>query len=118
MSRLIGAPPGYVGYEEGGVLTEAVRRRLTRLCSSMKSRKAHRDVFNILLQVLDDGRLTDNQGHTVDFTNTIIVMTSNVGSQAIQEITREGGSQESIREAVKETLESRFLPSLSTGSTK
>jgi len=110
VSRLIGAPPGYVGYEEGGVLTEAVRRRPYSVVLLDEIEKAHRDVFNILLQVLDDGRLTDNQGHTVDFTNTIIVMTSNVGSQAIQEITREGGSQESIREAVKETLESRFLP--------
>jgi ATP-dependent Clp protease ATP-binding subunit ClpB len=72
--------------------------------------KAHRDVFNILLQVLDDGRLTDNQGHTVDFTNTIIVMTSNIGSQVIQEITKEGGSEEQMRDAVMETLQSRFLP--------
>src|SRR5690606_21833105 len=72
--------------------------------------KAHRDVFNILLQVLDDGRLTDNQGHTVDFTNTIVVMTSNIGSQAIQEITREGGSQEEIREAVQGALQAHFLP--------
>jgi ATP-dependent Clp protease ATP-binding subunit ClpB len=110
VSRLIGAPPGYVGYEEGGVLTEAVRRRPYSVVLLDEIEKAHRDVFNILLQVLDDGRLTDNQGHTVDFTNTIIVMTSNVGSQAIQEITREGGSQETIREAVKETLETRFLP--------
>ncbi len=110
VSRLIGAPPGYVGYEEGGALTEAVRRRPYSVVLLDEIEKAHRDVFNILLQVLDDGRLTDNQGHTVDFTNTIIVMTSNVGSQAIQEITREGGSQETIREAVKETLETRFLP--------
>jgi len=72
--------------------------------------KAHRDVFNVLLQVLDDGRLSDNQGHTVDFTNTIIVMTSNIGSQEIQEITRAGGKQEEINEAVREQLESRFLP--------
>ena len=72
--------------------------------------KAHRDVFNILLQVLDDGRLSDNQGHTVDFTNTIIVMTSNIGSQVIQEIGKEGGSEEQMREAVMETLQTRFLP--------
>jgi ATP-dependent Clp protease ATP-binding subunit ClpB len=72
--------------------------------------KAHRDVFNILLQVLDDGRLSDNQGHTVDFTNTIIVMTSNIGSQAIQEITRQGGRQEDIDEAVKNALQANFLP--------
>jgi len=110
VSRLIGAPPGYVGYEEGGRLTEAVRRRPYSVILLDEIEKAHRDVFNVLLQVLDDGRLSDNQGHTVDFTNTIIVMTSNIGSQAIQEITREGGKQEDIREAVKEALESRFLP--------
>jgi ATP-dependent Clp protease ATP-binding subunit ClpB len=72
--------------------------------------KAHRDVFNVLLQVLDDGRLTDSLGHTVDFTNTIVVMTSNVGSQAIQEITKEGGSEQEVRDAVKEALQARFLP--------
>ncbi len=83
VSRLIGAPPGYVGYEEGGVLTEAVRRRPYCVVLLDEIEKAHRDVFNILLQVLDDGRLSDNQGHTVDFSNTIIVMTSNVGSQTI-----------------------------------
>jgi len=110
VSRLIGAPPGYVGYEEGGVLTEAVRRRPYSVVLLDEIEKAHRDVFNILLQVLDDGRLTDNQGHTVDFTNTIIVMTSNIGSQAIQEITRQGGSLDEIRESVKEALEGRFLP--------
>ncbi|HEX3657861.1 MAG TPA: ATP-dependent chaperone ClpB [Pirellulales bacterium] len=110
VSRLIGAPPGYVGYEEGGRLTEAVRRRPYCVVLLDEIEKAHRDVFNILLQVLDDGRLSDNQGHTVDFTNTIIVMTSNIGSQAIQEISREGGGQEAIREAVKGALETRFLP--------
>ncbi|HQU43459.1 MAG TPA: AAA family ATPase, partial [Pirellulales bacterium] len=81
VSRLIGAPPGYVGYEEGGRLTEAVRRRPYSVVLLDEIEKAHPDVFNILLQVLDDGRLSDNQGHTVDFTNTIIVMTSNLGSQ-------------------------------------
>jgi ATP-dependent Clp protease ATP-binding subunit ClpB len=110
VSRLIGAPPGYVGYEEGGRLTEAVRRRPYSVVLLDEMEKAHRDVFNVLLQVLDDGRLTDGQGRTVDFTNTIIVMTSNVGSQAIQEITREGGSEEEVRTAVKEALEARFLP--------
>ena len=110
VSRLIGAPPGYVGYEEGGRLTEAVRRRPYSVVLLDEIEKAHRDVFNVLLQVLDDGRLSDNQGHTVDFTNTIIVMTSNIGSQAIQEISREGGSQEAIRAAVQEQLETRFLP--------
>jgi len=110
VSRLIGAPPGYVGYEEGGRLTEAVRRRPYAVILLDEIEKAHRDVFNILLQVLDDGRLTDNQGHTVDFTNTIIVMTSNIGSQVIQEIAREGGSEEQMREAVQEALQVRFLP--------
>lgn len=110
VSRLIGAPPGYVGYEEGGMLTEAVRRRPYAVILLDEIEKAHRDVFNILLQVLDDGRLSDNQGHTVDFTNTIIVMTSNIGSQLIQEISKEGGSEEQMREAVMETLQTRFLP--------
>ena len=110
VSRLIGAPPGYVGYEEGGRLTEAVRRRPYAVVLLDEIEKAHRDVFNILLQVLDDGRLTDNQGHTVDFTNTIIVMTSNIGSQLIQEIAREGGSEDEMRAGVQESLHARFLP--------
>ncbi len=110
VSRLIGAPPGYVGYEEGGALTEAVRRRPYAVILLDEIEKAHRDVFNILLQVLDDGRLSDSHGHTVDFTNTIVVMTSNVGSHVIEEITREGGNEEQIREAVQETLRTRFLP--------
>ncbi len=110
VSRLIGAPPGYVGYEEGGRLTEAVRRRPYSVVLLDEIEKAHRDVFNILLQVLDEGRLTDNLGHTVDFTNTIVVMTSNIGSQMIQEITREKGTEEEIRTAIKEALQERFLP--------
>jgi ATP-dependent Clp protease ATP-binding subunit ClpB len=110
VSRLIGAPPGYVGYEEGGRLTEAVRRRPYSVVLLDEIEKAHRDVFNILLQVLDDGRLTDGQGHTVDFTNTIIVMTSNLGSQVIQQITSEGGTPEEIEAAVKEILKEKFLP--------
>jgi ATP-dependent Clp protease ATP-binding subunit ClpB len=110
VSRLIGAPPGYVGYEEGGKLTEAVRRRPYSVVLLDEIEKAHRDVFNILLQVLDDGRLTDNHGHTVDFTNTIVVMTSNVGSQVIQQIAAEGGSSEEMREALDEALKTRFLP--------
>ncbi len=110
VSRLIGAPPGYVGYEEGGRLTEAVRRRPYCVILLDEIEKAHHDVFNILLQVLDDGRLSDNQGHTVDFTNTIVVMTSNIGSQVIQEITREGGTEQEIREAVTAALQARFLP--------
>ena len=85
VSRLIGAPPGYVGYEEGGQLTEAVRRRPYSVVLLDEIEKAHPDVFNILLQVLDDGRLTDNQGRTVNFKNTIIIMTSNIGSHLIQE---------------------------------
>jgi ATP-dependent Clp protease ATP-binding subunit ClpB len=110
VSRLIGAPPGYVGYEEGGKLTEAVRRRPYSVVLLDEIEKAHRDVFNILLQVLDDGRLTDNHGHTVDFTNTIIVMTSNVGSQMVQETFEAGGSYEEMRAGVMESLSTRFLP--------
>jgi ATP-dependent Clp protease ATP-binding subunit ClpB len=110
VSRLIGAPPGYVGYEEGGKLTEAVRRRPYSVILLDEIEKAHRDVFNILLQVLDDGRLTDNHGHTVDFTNTIIVMTSNVGGQMIQELFEGGGSYDEMRAAVMESLQARFLP--------
>ena len=86
VSRLIGAPPGYVGYEEGGYLTEAVRRRPYSVVLFDEIEKAHPDVFNVLLQILDDGRMTDGQGRTVDFKNTIIIMTSNVGSQWIQEL--------------------------------
>lgn len=110
VSRLIGAPPGYVGYEEGGKLTEAVRRRPYSVILLDEIEKAHRDVFNVLLQLLDDGRLTDNHGHTVDFTNTIVVMTSNIGSQAIQQISEEGGSDDEVRAAVNEILKTRFLP--------
>jgi ATP-dependent Clp protease ATP-binding subunit ClpB len=110
VSRLIGAPPGYVGYEEGGKLTEAVRRRPYSVVLLDEIEKAHRDVFNVLLQVLDDGRLTDGQGRTVDFTNTIIVMTSNIGSQTIQRITSEGGTDAEIEEALKEILKEKFLP--------
>jgi ATP-dependent Clp protease ATP-binding subunit ClpB len=110
VSRLIGAPPGYVGYEEGGKLTEAIRRRPYSVVLLDEIEKAHRDVFNILLQVLDDGRLTDNHGNTIDFTNTVIVMTSNIGSQMIQQIAEEGGDEQEMRTAVKESLQARFLP--------
>jgi ATP-dependent Clp protease ATP-binding subunit ClpB len=110
VSRLIGAPPGYIGYEEGGKLTEAVRRRPYSVVLLDEIEKAHRDVFNVLLQVLDDGRLTDGHGRTVDFTNTIVVMTSNIGSQTIQRITSEGGTPAEIEEAVKEILKDKFLP--------
>ncbi|HEX7513051.1 MAG TPA: AAA family ATPase, partial [Candidatus Methylomirabilis sp.] len=106
VARLIGAPPGYVGYEEGGYLTEAVRRRPYTVILFDEIEKAHADVFNILLQVLDEGRLTDGQGRTVDFKNTIVIMTSNLGSQFIQEDTDE----EVIREKVSELLKMAFRP--------
>jgi ATP-dependent Clp protease ATP-binding subunit ClpB len=109
VARLIGAPPGYVGYEEGGRLTEAVRRQPYSVILLDEIEKAHRDVFNVLLQVLDDGRLTDGHGRTVDFTNTIIVMTSNIGSQAILELADEGSDAE-IRRVAMEALRQRFLP--------
>ncbi len=104
VSRLIGAPPGYVGYEEGGALTEAVRRRPYAVLLLDEIEKAHPDVFNILLQVLDDGRLTDGQGRTVDFKNTIIVMTSNFGSQMIQELAGSGAEDWEIDAAVRDLL--------------
>ncbi|MEM6472404.1 MAG: ATP-dependent chaperone ClpB [Planctomycetota bacterium] len=110
VARMIGAPPGYVGYEEGGKLTEAVRRRPYAVILLDEIEKAHPDVFNILLQVLDDGRLTDGQGRTVNFTNAVIVMTSNAGSQAIQRIAAEGGTDEDFQEAVHEALKAKFLP--------
>ena len=112
VSRLIGAPPGYVGYDEGGKLTEAVRRRPYSVILLDEIEKAHDDVYNILLQVLDDGRLTDNHGNTVDFTNTMIVMTSNVGSQLIQRITEEDGDHSEIDAAVQQALQARFAPEL------
>ncbi len=109
VSRLIGAPPGYVGYEEGGTLTEAVRRRPYQVILFDEVEKAHDDVFNILLQVLDDGRLTDGQGRTVDFRNTIIVLTSNLGSQAIAELP-ESAEIEAARPAVMRAVRERFKP--------
>ncbi|MDF3055702.1 MAG: clpB [Gammaproteobacteria bacterium] len=108
VARLIGAPPGYVGYEEGGYLTEAVRRRPYSLILLDEIEKAHADVFNILLQVLDDGRLTDGQGRTVDFRNTVIVMTSNLGSQLIQEMASE--SYEAMKKAVMGIVSEHFRP--------
>ncbi len=110
VARLIGAPPGYVGFEEGGVLTEAVRRRPYSVILFDEIEKAHRDVFNVLLQVLDDGRLTDGQGRTVDFKNTLIVMTSNLGSQMIQEITAKKGADWEIEAGVREVLKEHFRP--------
>ncbi|HEY1079363.1 MAG TPA: AAA family ATPase, partial [Bdellovibrio sp.] len=107
VSRLIGAPPGYVGYEEGGQLTESVRRRPYSVVLLDEVEKAHPDVFNILLQVLDDGRLTDGQGRTVDFKNTVLIMTSNVGSQSILDT---GMSENKKRDAVMEALRERFRP--------
>jgi ATP-dependent Clp protease ATP-binding subunit ClpB len=108
VARLIGAPPGYVGYEEGGYLTEAVRRKPYAVLLLDEVEKAHPDVFNVLLQVLDDGRLTDGQGRTVDFKNTIIVMTSNIGSQMIQ--TMVGQDYEDVKEAVTGELKNHFRP--------
>ncbi|MEQ1826661.1 MAG: ATP-dependent chaperone ClpB [Pirellula sp.] len=110
VSRLVGAPPGYVGYEEGGQLTEAVRRRPYSVILLDEIEKAHNDVFNILLQLLDDGRLTDGQNRTVDFTNTVVVMTSNIGSQSIQRVAEEGGDEEDMRQAVEDSLRTKFLP--------
>jgi len=111
VARLIGAPPGYVGYEEGGHLTEAVRRRPYSLILLDEIEKAHHDVFNILLQVLDDGRLTDGHGRTVDFRNTVIVMTSNMGSQTIQEMAGEENYQK-MKAAVMEIVGQHFRPEL------
>ena len=112
VSRLVGAPPGYVGYEEGGYLTEAVRRRPYSVILLDEVEKAHPDVFNILLQVLDDGRLTDGQGRTVDFRNTVIVMTSNLGSQMIQELsaddTPEGYTK--MKATVMGVVQAHFRP--------
>jgi len=101
VSRLIGAPPGYVGYEEGGQLTEAVRRRPYSVVLFDEIEKAHSDVFNVFLQILDDGRVTDSQGRKVSFTNTIIIMTSNVGSQYILNMDEEVGSSDSAYENIK-----------------
>ncbi|HYY08672.1 MAG TPA: ATP-dependent chaperone ClpB, partial [Actinomycetota bacterium] len=112
VSRLVGAPPGYVGYEEGGQLTEAVRRRPYQVILLDEIEKAHPDVFNVLLQVLDDGRLTDSQGRTVDFKNTVVIMTSNVGSQQIQAYTgrRDDQAYEQMKRQVTEALRSQFRP--------
>lgn len=108
VARLIGAPPGYVGYDEGGYLTEAVRRKPYSVVLLDEVEKAHPDVFNVLLQVLDDGRLTDGQGRTVDFKNTVIIMTSNIGSQRIQEMA--GQPYDAIKDAVWEELKNYFRP--------
>jgi ATP-dependent Clp protease ATP-binding subunit ClpB len=109
VARMIGAPPGYVGYEEGGYLTEAVRRRPYSVILLDEVEKAHPDVFNVLLQVLDDGRLTDGQGRTVDFRNTVIIMTSNLGSQVIQEYSGEKNYAK-MKSAVMEIVQQSFRP--------
>jgi ATP-dependent Clp protease ATP-binding subunit ClpB len=110
VARLIGAPPGYVGYEEGGQLTEAVRRRPYSVILFDEIEKAHPDVFNTLLQILDDGRLTDSHGRTVDFRNTVIIMTSNIGSPQILEASRSGASYEAIKNTVFNLLQQAFRP--------
>src|SRR6201994_3289706 len=104
VSRLIGAPPGYVGYEEGGQLTEAVRRRPYSVILFDEIEKAHHDVFNVLLQILDDGRLTDSQGRVVDFKNTVIIMTSNIGSQRILDLSAKNAEDWEIEATVKAQL--------------
>ncbi len=113
-SRLVGAPPGYVGYDEGGQLTEAVRRRPYQVVLFDEIEKAHPDVFNVLLQLLDDGRLTDSQGRTVDFKNTVIIMTSNIGSTTLIEAAEAGpdafeGAAESVRLQLREHFRPEFL---------
>ncbi|MFM6197093.1 MAG: AAA family ATPase, partial [Planktothrix sp.] len=110
VSRLIGAPPGYVGYDEGGQLTEAIRRRPYAVILFDEIEKAHPDVFNIMLQILDDGRVTDAQGHTVDFKNTIIIMTSNVGSQYILDVSGSDSQYEEMRGRVLDAMRASFRP--------
>jgi ATP-dependent Clp protease ATP-binding subunit ClpB len=109
VSRLIGAPPGYVGYDEGGYLTEAVRRRPYSVVLFDEIEKAHPEVFNIFLQILDDGRLTDGQGRTVDFRNTVLIMTSNVGSQFLTELS-DADDRDEIETRVMESLRTHFKP--------
>ena len=110
VSRLIGAPPGYVGYEEGGQLTEAVRRRPYAVILFDEVEKAHPDVFNVMLQILDDGRVTDGQGRTVDFTNTVLILTSNIGSQSILDLAGDPGRHSEMEARVNEALRGHFRP--------
>jgi ATP-dependent Clp protease ATP-binding subunit ClpB len=110
VSRLIGAPPGYVGYDEGGQLTEAIRRRPYAVILFDEIEKAHPDVFNVMLQILDDGRLTDAQGRTVDFKNTVIIMTSNIGSQYILDVAGDDSKYEEMRDRVMEAMRANFRP--------
>ena len=114
VSRLIGAPPGYMGYEEGGVLTEAVRRRPYQLILLDEVEKAHSDVFNIFLQILDDGRLTDSQGRVVGFTNTLLILTSNLGSQYMMQNTHQDLSSKA-RSQVMEVVRQSFRPEFLNG---
>ncbi|HLO89164.1 MAG TPA: AAA family ATPase, partial [Nostocaceae cyanobacterium] len=110
VSRLVGAPPGYIGYEEGGQLSEAIRRHPYSVVLLDEVEKAHPDVFNILLQVLDDGRITDSQGRTVDFRNTVIVMTSNIGSEHILDVSGDDSQYETMRKRVTDALRKHFRP--------
>jgi ATP-dependent Clp protease ATP-binding subunit ClpB len=110
VSRLIGAPPGYVGYEEGGQLTESIRRRPYAVILFDEIEKAHNDVFNIMLQILDDGRVTDAQGHTVDFKNTVIIMTSNIGSQYILDLAGDDTRYNEMRGRVMDAMRTSFRP--------
>merc|ERR1711939_1017489 len=110
VSRLIGAPPGYVGYEAGGQLTEAVRRRPYAVILFDEVEKAHPDVFNVMLQILDDGRVTDGQGRTVDFTNTVLILTSNLGSQSILELAGDPEQHTVMEQRVNEALKAKFRP--------
>ena len=111
VSRLIGAPPGYIGYEQGGYLTEQIRRKPYSVILLDEIEKAHRDVFNILLQILDDGRLTDGQGRTVDFTNTVVIMTSNIGSEKIQRLSSETDYQQ-MKQVIMKDVEQFFRPEI------
>jgi ATP-dependent Clp protease ATP-binding subunit ClpB len=110
VSRLIGAPPGYVGYDEGGQLTEAIRRRPYSVILFDEIEKAHPDVFNVMLQILDDGRVTDSQGRTVDFKNCVIIMTSNIGSQYILDVVTNDSDYEEMRNRVMEAMRNSFRP--------
>ena len=110
VARLIGAPPGYVGFEQGGVLTEAVRRRPYQVILFDEVEKAHSDVFNILLQVLDDGRLTDGQGRVVNFTNTLIILTSNLGSHVLSEMVEGKEKKDVVFDKVMEVVRGHFRP--------
>jgi len=110
VSRLVGAPPGYVGYEEAGQLTEQVRRRPYSVLLFDEIEKAHPDIFNILLQILDDGRLTDAQGRTVDFKNSVVIMTSNLGAERIQKYARQGGDFDELKDELMDNLRQGFRP--------